>query len=334
MWGRHRAILCFSLVLSIWLVTTAGHAQAPDESSLAAARQLGRDGVALYEQGDFGAASEKLERAYAVVKVQTLGLWSGNALEKLGKLVEASQRYREVALLELKAGAPAVLRSAQAEAKSAYDALSPRIPQLTIEIAGATATDVSVTVDGKPVPSALVGAALPVNPGMRQIEGRRGEEVVGESLTLTEGERRSYTLVFGASAIAAAPLPSPAEVAASASAAPDQGESRASDGGESILPWVVVGAGGAMAVTGVVFVALALGAKSNVEGIKQDTMWSDIESDYDRVPTFSAVGFTLLGVGAVAVTAGLVWKFGLTNRNEGGLSVEASASRIALKGNY
>jgi hypothetical protein len=334
MWGRHRVILCFAYFLSALLVTAAAHAQAPDESSLAAARQLGKDGAALYEQGDFGAASDKLERAYAVVKVQTLGLWSGNALEKLGKLIEASQRYREVTLLEIKAGAPAVLRSAQSDAKKAYDALESRIPQLTIEIVGASAGDVSVTVDDKPVPSALVGAALPVNPGIRQVEGRRDQQVVGESLTLAEGERRSYTLDFSAAAVAAAPVPSPAEVAASSSPPADSAASAQSGSGESIAPWVVVGAGGAMAVTGVVFVALALGAKSNVEGVKQDATWSSIQSDYDSVPTFSAVGFTLLGVGAVAVTAGLVWKFGLTNHNQGGLGVEASASRIALTGSY
>jgi len=334
MWGRHRTILCYAYFLSVLVVTAAAHAQAPDESSLAAARQLGSDGVALYEHGDFGGASDKLERAYAVVKVPTLGLWSARALEKLGKLIEAAQRYREVTLLELKPGAPAMLRTAQTDAKTAYDALSPRIPQLTIEIAGAAASDVSVTVDGKPVPSALVGAELPVNPGVRQVEGRRGGQVVGESLTLAEGERRSYTLDFGAATVAAAAVPSPAEVAASASPPAAGAEPAQSGSGESIAPWVVVGAGGAMAVTGVVFVALALGAKSNVEGVKQDATWSSIQSDYNKVPTFSAVGFTLLGVGAVAVTAGLVWKFGLTNKNEGGLGVEASASRIALTGSY
>jgi hypothetical protein len=335
MLGRRLAFhnLGFAAAIGAWLLTASAFAQAPDESTLAAARQLGQDGVALYERADYAGASDKLERAFAVVRVPTLGLWSGRALEKLGKLVEASQRFQDVTLIELKPGAPAVLRAAQSDARTAYDALAPRIAQLTLELQGAPADQVSVTVDGKAIPGALIGAALPVNPGVRQIEGRLGQEVVGESLTLAEGEHRSYTLVFGAAP--ATPAPTPAEVATSAQPANGAAEKPASAGGHaSILPWVVIGIGGAAAVTGVVFTALALGAKSNVEGAAQGAKWSDIESDYDHVPTFSAVGFTLLGVGAAAVTTGLIWKFGLSDRTDGEMSVEASASRVTLHGSF
>jgi len=312
-----------TVLVGLWLLTGAARAQAPDESTLAAARQLGQDGVGLYERGEYAAASAKFERAFAVVKVPTLGLWAGRAFEKLGMLVEASQRYREVTLIALAATDPQVLRTAQTDAQTAYDALAQRIPQLTLDVTGATPSEVSVTIDGKAVQSALLGAALPLNAGAHTVEGRRGQQVVGETLTLSEGERRTYALSFEA-------VPTPAAVAAAAPVA--TAPVAEDDHGDSMVPWVVVAGGGAMAVTGVVFVALALSAKSSVESA---TMFSkSIASDRDNVPTYSAVGFVLLGAGAAAVTAGLVWKYGLPQGGEGEMSVQAGATNVALKGTF
>ena len=70
--------------------------------------QLGYEGVAAYQKGDYVSARDKLERAYRVVRAPSLGLWSARALEKSGKLVEASERYLEVTRLEVKAGEAAV----------------------------------------------------------------------------------------------------------------------------------------------------------------------------------------------------------------------------------
>jgi hypothetical protein len=313
-----------TVLVGMWLLTGAARAQAPDESTLAAARQLGQDGVGLYERGEYAAASAKFERAFAVVKVPTLGLWAGRALEKLGMLVEASQRYREVTLIALAPTDPQVLRTAQADAQTAYDALVQRIPQLTLDVSGAAPGEVSVTIDGKAVQSALLGAGLPVNVGAHKVEGRRGQQVVGETLSLSEGERRTYALSFEA-------VPTPAAVAASAVKAPPVSVAQP-ERDDSILPWVVVGSGAALAVTGVVFVALALSAKSSVESA---TMFSKaVQSDRDNVPTYSAVGFVLLGVGAAAVGAGLVWKYGLAHGGEGEMSVQAGATNVALRGTF
>lgn len=131
-----------------------------------------------------------------MVHVPTLGLWAGRALEKIGKLVEASQRYREVMLFAVTSRDPEVFRTAQADAKQANDALAGRISQRTVELVGATAREASLTIDGKAVPSALAGYALPVNPGTRKLEGRRGRQVVSQVVTLREGEKRAVTLTF------------------------------------------------------------------------------------------------------------------------------------------
>ena len=112
---------------------------------------------------------------------------------------------------------PEVFRAAQADAKQAFDALAGRISQLSVELVGATAHEVSLAIDGKAVPSALSGYALPVNPGTRKLEGRRGQEAVSQLVTLREGEKRTVTLTFVAQPAApsvAASAPTPKQVAA------------------------------------------------------------------------------------------------------------------------
>ena len=52
----------------------------------------------------YDAASEKLERAYSVLRVPSIALWSARALEKGGKLVEASERYLEATRLDATVG--------------------------------------------------------------------------------------------------------------------------------------------------------------------------------------------------------------------------------------
>src|SRR5262245_36361776 len=91
------------------LTLTAGvAAQSVDQASLASARTLGYEGVERFQKGDYPGAVERLERAYEVVKVPSLGLWSARALVKVGRLVEASERYLEVTRLEVVSGEKAV----------------------------------------------------------------------------------------------------------------------------------------------------------------------------------------------------------------------------------
>ena len=214
--GRQQAsaILGCAAVVTLLLLAVPAFGQAPDESAMAAARLLGEQGVTLYGQGDYAGATERLESAYAVVHVPTLGLWAGRALEKLGKLVEASQRYREVMLFAVTRRDPEVFRTAQADAKQAFDALAGRISQLSVELVGANAREVSLAIDGKAVPSALAGYALPVNPGTRTLEGRRGQQVVSQVVTLREGEKRAIKLIFVAESALIAEAPTPKQVAA------------------------------------------------------------------------------------------------------------------------
>ncbi|HMI93208.1 MAG TPA: tetratricopeptide repeat protein, partial [Polyangiales bacterium] len=79
----------------------AARAESVDEATRSAASTLGYAGIESFEAGDFAAASARLEKAYALLKVPSLGLWSARALVALGSFVRAWQRYAEVAHLSL-----------------------------------------------------------------------------------------------------------------------------------------------------------------------------------------------------------------------------------------
>ncbi len=85
------------------------------------------------------------------------------------------------------------------------DKLQPRIPKLTIVIEGANPSDVSVNVDEVQVPSDLLGVERYADPGQRKITGKRGNEVVSETLTLAEGGNRQVILKFQNAPMSALP---------------------------------------------------------------------------------------------------------------------------------
>src|SRR6476469_4563355 len=107
-------------------------AQSADESTRTAARALGNAGVEAYQANDFATATDKLEKAYAILKVPTLGLWSGRALIQTGKWIEASERFLEVTSLQVPAGDVAVQKQAQADAAVELKTLTPRVPVVTV----------------------------------------------------------------------------------------------------------------------------------------------------------------------------------------------------------
>jgi hypothetical protein len=243
-----------------------GHAfaQEADDATRAAARTLGYAGVESYQVGDFEAASAKLEKAYQVLQVPSLGLWSARALEKRGLWVEAAERYRQIARLPLGAGEAAVQQKAQIDARDELSALEPKLPKVIIELEGAEVDQVTLRVDGKPVATALIGVELPMNPGAHRIEGVRGEEVVVSELTLEAAHRETVTLRFREIAETAVPAAAPSP---EPSAAVAQDEALSADGTfvTDTLPWILIGTGVAAAAAGTVTYVIADGHNTEID---------------------------------------------------------------------
>jgi tetratricopeptide (TPR) repeat protein len=325
---RGRALLpCLLGVLSL-----AGGARAEvDDATRASARQLGYAGVEAFQGGQYESALAKLEKAYRVLKAPSLGLWSARALEKLGKLVEASERYLEVTRLSPTSGQEAVQTQAQADARREFEILTPRVPKLRVVVEGAGASELVLKVDGVTIAPELVGEERPVNPGTHRIEANVGAGQRVSEASLREGERQTVTLSFDGTETRS--------VARIEPTVPEETSDSHSGSTRRTLGWVAVVAGGAGIVTGGVTGGFALGKRGELESsgrcrLEQDECLPDMRpavDDYDRWRTISTIGFV---AGGVLATAGVVLL--LTAPGEGGprTAVRLSPRAVSLVGSF
>src|SRR5678815_4075569 len=122
-----------------------------DDATRSAAATLGQAGLALYKKGDYTGALAKFDQAEQLVQAPTLGVRAARCLEKLGRLVDAAERYQRVIGMTLDASWPEVHRQAQRDAVTERAALLPRIPSIEVVVEGARPGASRVTVDGKEV---------------------------------------------------------------------------------------------------------------------------------------------------------------------------------------
>ena len=116
--------------------------------------------------------------------------------EKLGRLVEASEKYMAVSRRKLGPGAPDAFKRAVATALERVNAVRERLAMLELTIDGDNVADAQVFVDGREIPPALVGATFPVDPGERVVEVVKGSRKVSEKISLKEKEKKSLTLTL------------------------------------------------------------------------------------------------------------------------------------------
>jgi hypothetical protein len=278
------------LVALLLFVASPAFGQQADESTRTAARALGDAGVEAYQANDFATATDKLEKAYAILKVPTLGLWSGRALVQLGKWVEASERFLEVTSLQVPSGDVVLQKQAQADAAVELKTLTPRVPVVAVAVQGAQLADCTVSVDGQPVASSLLATGRLMNPGKHLIEARHGSDVARTELTVAEGERPTALLEFAPpppAPLVAAPVPPPPARETSAQAGSTQ----------RTWGWVAVGAGGLGLVVGGITGGVALGKKGELDDNSscRDDRCAPSESDqvdsYNAMRTASSIGF-------------------------------------------
>ena len=253
-------LLCGAVVLSAPPLC----GQTADEATRTAARALGTAGVEAYQANDFAAATDKLEKAYGLLRAPSLGLWSGRALVKVGKWVEAADRFLEVTSLQVPTGEYAVQKQAQNDAAAELQALKPRIPAILVKVDGAAIADCTFSVDGQPVASTLLVEGRLVNPGAHVVEAHRGSDQARADVSMAEGERRTVELSFNATlpppVVAVVPVAAPAPVEP-----PPRQETPEASPVQRTWGWVAVGAGGVGLLVGGVTGIVALGKKSDID---------------------------------------------------------------------
>lgn len=260
-----------------------------DPQARIAARKLGADAVKLYDTGYHAAALEKFDAAISLLPAPTLYLYSARCLVKLGRLVEASERYLTATRMTLEKNPPAVMLRAQVDAAVERDKLLPTIPQLKIEVTGPTGAGVKVMLDGRDIPSAMLGEKLPVDPGKHAVRAVRADSTVERELSVAPGESTQILLSLGP-----LPLPPPPPVPVSPPL--------------RIAGWAAIGVGAA----GTVMFAVSGGlAVSLADSLTNDPLCPDNRcspslqgkvDSYQTTRTLTTVGLT---VGLVGLAAGV-----------------------------
>jgi hypothetical protein len=304
---RRTLRLEFHVLLLLGTLATSAAAQHDDAALRSAARKMAEDGVALLQQEQPDAASQKLEKAYRLLPVPSVALWSARALVARRLLVEASERYRETGRLSGFKADPQVQLQAQQEAARELEALTPRIPLLVIDVTLDSAAHPSITLDGELLPAALVGEEQPVNPGTHEIRIAFAGKLVTRTITIAEAEKRRESITLNDDA-ASAPS-APVNVGAPAPTPADTRRVTPEGKTQRTLAVVALAAGGAGLVLGGVTGALAWSKHDTLTdsgGCAAERCPASARSEVDSLNTLrslSSVGFI---AGGVLATTGVV----------------------------
>lgn len=190
-WGRP---MSFALMLA--LVTASAPAFAQTDEQRAAARALATEGATAFNEGRFKEAADLFGRAESLVHAPPHLLFLARSYAKLGQFVRARETYIKITKEQVAPTAPQAFRDAQSAAQEELKAVEPKIAKLTIQVAAAEgAQNLSVTIDGVPVPPVLIGVPQPVDPGEHRIEAVAvGKRSRPQTIALRDGERSSVSL--------------------------------------------------------------------------------------------------------------------------------------------
>src|SRR4051812_18061275 len=188
---------------------TLAHAEAA-ASQKAAAESLFDDALKAMKSGHFSEACPKLEESERIDPAIGTLLYLGECYEKTGRTASAWATFREAASAAQAQGETERTRVAAARA----DRLQPSLSKLTVRVAPETAQlgTLRVTRDNTVLASALLGVALPVDPGKYHVvasaDGYQSFETDGE--VAANSDSKSVEIP----ALKASATPGPAPIAA------------------------------------------------------------------------------------------------------------------------
>ena len=280
-----------ALFLSLTLL--AGTAAAdPSAADRATARTLAQEGQQALDAKKFSTAADKFTRADSLVHAPTLLIGLARAQLGMNKLVEAQESFNRIIREGVAPNSPRSWTKALEDATKEVDAITARLPWVTITVLGPTNPE--VVIDSTPVPSASLGVKRPVNPGSHTVKASAEGFLPSEkTMVFTEGQSVAVSLELEQAPADAAPV-----AAAPKQEAPDS----SGGGGRKTAAFVALGVGGAGLVVGGIFGVLAMGKHAKLVDACPDKV-CDPETtgatlnNYHTLGTVSTVGFIVGGVG-------------------------------------
>jgi len=299
---------CTASALLLALVAGVGAARADASATdKAAARDLGIQGILLADKGDCAGALVPLQKAASLFPAPTIVERLGECQIELGKIVAGTESLQSVVHEDLGPSPSPAFVEAQKRAQKMLELSLPRIAKLVLHLVGPKPADASITVDGEKMPSALVDAERPTDPGHHDLAASAPGFRDGTTpVDLTAGKTTEVTLTLEPLPAGAA-APAPASVAAPAQPVNPPAPGGSSSSGSPVPAIVAFAAGGVGVALGSVFGLMAAGKKSSLDQVCQSkncptTSQGDIGA-MNTDATVSTVGFS---VGLVGVGVGIV----------------------------
>lgn len=179
----------FALGLAM-IIPAQAAAQDPTDGELAAAREMFKDGKDLEAKGAWADALAMFKKVAEVKMTPQVRFHIALCDEKLGRLVSAINGFELAAQEASRAGASAAEVAENAPTRAA--ALRKRVAVVNIVVKGRLSHS-RILIDGAPVAAALLGSAIPVDPGRHTVELQtKGKIVFSKNLDL--GEKNQATV--------------------------------------------------------------------------------------------------------------------------------------------
>jgi len=206
--ARSRFILCGAL-LGAGMVFVSGRSLAASDAERAGARAAANQGADAFDQGKWAEAIDLFNRAEALVHSPIHLSYIARSQLKLGHWVEAYEIFNRIKREPLEQPASTAATNAVADASRQLSTLDAQLPYVTLLVKGADTQGATVTMDGVPVPSALVGVLHPVNPGTHKFRASTATQSSQEqTVEIKPAARQTIELELAPNA-AAAPAVAP-----------------------------------------------------------------------------------------------------------------------------
>jgi hypothetical protein len=223
----------------------------------------------------------------------------------MGMLIEAVEAYSRTTQIAIPANAPEQFAEAVEAARQEGEALRVRIPTLILEVRGASAADpnLTVTLNGRMLPTDQLGRPQNLNPGTYRVVGTVGanRRAQGE-VTLVPGQNRRVELNL-------APVTEEVSASNSLLAAPAVESDSMNRRDVPALAYVAGGVGIAGVTAGVVTGLMANSKYNDAERECDEhrcTPGTPGPDAVDAFRTWRMVSSVSYGVGAVGIAAGVV----------------------------
>ena len=335
--SRRYGVLALSLVFSAAPLTRLAFAE-PSDADRATARELGTSGLEALEKKDYPRARDLLTRADRLFRAPTLELGLARAQVASGKLVAARETYARLAREPVTATSPDAFKNAVELGKKELAAVEPRVPTLVLSVDGVK--EPTLMIDGEAVPSFILGARRPVDPGKHKLDVTApGYFPQHRDFAAKEGETVELRVTMVKDVAVAVPETPTVETGTSttrATGAPGAPVSKSPPSKQPLFGYIALGIGGAALATSAVTGVLAIGKKSDLDDrCPNGACPPEAQSTHDSfltLRTVSTIGFL---AGVVGVGTGVTLLLTAPKRpNRTGVAPTLGPGYVGLSGKF